>query len=229
MIFGRYIHTLPNINEIKYQSINSFNICHKNMNDMNNKIRENIIISIINDIIPNDYYKYSNRWKRLRINIFDFLNSLYTPIENIRGNNYDFEIIINDDKFKFNSSKIDELPQFISPMRPSKYLSNSFEDFIYNNYLNLLLNEFNISIPNKESYDKEIHSSNPKCLYIIQNKYYRGCSSSSKYSGIKDDIDFYKQANKYSKESIIKFIENTELDIHKLSNYLKETQDIYII
>jgi len=245
MIFGRYInklHTLPEINNIKYQSINSFNICHKNMNDMNNKIRENIIISIINDIIPNDYYKYSNRWKRLRINIFDFLNSLYTPIENIRGNikggrgnNYDFEIIINDMRykieFKFNSSKIDELPQFILPMRPSKYLSNSFEDFIYNNYLNLLLNEFKIPIPNKESYDKEIHSSNPKCLSFIQDKYYRGCSSSSKYSGIKDDIDFYKQANKYSKESIIKFIENTELDIHKLSNYLMETQEnkIYML
>jgi hypothetical protein len=195
------------------------------MNDKNNKIREQIIISIINNIIPYSYYKYSNRWNRLRINIFDFLNSLYTPIDNIRGNikggrinNYDFEIIINDNmkykiEFKFNSSKINEVPQFISPMKPSKYLSYSFEDYIYYNYLNLLLNEFNIPIPNKECYDKKIHSNNPKCL------------SSSKYSGIKDDIDFYKQANKYSKESIIKFIEITDLDIYKLSNYLKEIQE----
>jgi len=43
----------------------------------------------------------------------------------------------------------------------------------------------------------------------IQDKYYKGCLSSSKYSGIKDDIDFYKQSNKYSKE--------------KLSNYLKSS------
>lgn len=43
-------------------------------------------------------------------------------------------------------------------MKPSKYLSFSFEDYIYYNYLNLLLNEFNIPIPNKECYDKEIHS-----------------------------------------------------------------------
>ena len=116
-------------------------------------------------------------------------------------------------------------------MKPSKYLSFSFEDYIYYNYLNLLLNEFNIPIPNKECYDKDIHSNNPKCLSFIQDKYYKGCLSSSKYSGIKDDIDFYKQANKYSKESINKFIEITDLDIYKLSNYLKETQEnkIYML
>lgn len=246
MIFKLYLiklYNLPILENINYKSINSFNICDKNLNDMMNKCRENIIISIINNKIPKDYYKYSNRWKNLRDNIGDFISSLYSPIINIKGiikggrkNNYDFEIIINKHiifniEFKFNSSKINNIPQFVSPMKPSKYLSNSFEDFIYYNYLALLLDEFNITIPDKECYDKEIHSNNPKCLIDIQEKYYRGCSSSSKYSGNKEDIEFYKQANKYSKESIIEFIKNTELDIKKLSSYLKETQEnkIYML
>lgn len=246
MIFKLYLiklYNLPILENINYKSINSFNVCDKNLNDMMNKCRENIIISIINNKIPKDYYKYSNRWKNLRDNIGDFISSLYSPIINIKGiikggrkNNYDFEIIINKHiifniEFKFNSSKINNIPQFVSPMKPSKYLSNSFEDFIYYNYLALLLDEYNITIPNKDCYDKEIHSNNPKSLIDIQEKYYRGCSYSSKYSGNKEDIEFYKQANKYSKESIIEFIKNTDLDIIKLSNYLKETQEnkIYML
>ena len=246
MIFKLYLiklYNLPILENLNYKSINSFNICDKNLNDNMNKCRENIIISIINNKIPKDYYKYSNRWRKLRENIGDFISSLYSPIINIKGiikggrkNNYDFEIIINKHiifniEFKFNSSKINNIPQFVSPMKPSKYLSNSFEDFIYYNYLALLLDEFNITIPNKDCYDKEIHSNNPKCLIDIQDKYYRGCSSSSKYSGNKEDIEFYKKANIYSKESIIEFIKNTELDIIKLSNYLKETQEnkIYML
>jgi len=246
MIFKLYLiklYNLPILENLNYKSINSFNICDKNLNDNMNKCRENIIISIINNKIPKDYYKYSNRWRKLRENIGNFISSLYSPIINIKGiikggrkNNYDFEIIINKHiifniEFKFNSSKINNIPQFVSPMKPSKYLSNSFEDFIYYNYLALLLDEFNITIPNKDCYDKEIHSNNPKCLIDIQDKYYRGCSSSSKYSGNKEDIEFYKKANIYSKESIIEFIKNTELDIIKLSNYLKETQEnkIYML
>lgn len=57
---------LYNLLEINYKSINSFNICEKNLNGKMNKIRENIII---NKKIPNDYYKYSNRWKNLKSNI----------------------------------------------------------------------------------------------------------------------------------------------------------------
>lgn len=242
-MYLKMLYNLPEINKINYKSINSFNICEKNLNDKMNKIRENIIILIINKKIPNDYYKYSNRWKNLKSNINEFIDKIYSnPIKDIKGNikagrknNYDFEIIINNlifnIEFKFNSSKINDIPQFISPMKPSKYLSASFEDYIYNNYLISLLNKYNLNIPNKKYYDKEIHSNNPKCLYEIQEKYYRGCLSSSKYSGNIEDIEFYKEANKYSQESIIEFIKNTELDIIKLSDYLKKTQEnkIYML
>jgi len=245
MIFKRYLnklYNLPEINNINYKSINSFTICDKNLNDKMNKCRENIIISIINNKIPNNYYRYSNRWNKLKLNIYEFIYNLYSlsPIYKIKGdikagrkNNYDFEIKINDEfiyniEFKYNSPKINDIPQFISPMKPSKYLSSSFEDYIYNNYLIKLLNEFNLIIPDKQSYDKEVHSNNPKCLKDVQEKYYRGCSSSSKYSGNNDDIEFYKKANKYSKESITEFIKLNYLDINKLSNYLKETQQYKI-
>jgi hypothetical protein len=63
MLFKLYLkmlYNLPEINNINYKSINSFNICEKNLNDKMNKIRENIINSIINNKIPNHYNKYSN-------------------------------------------------------------------------------------------------------------------------------------------------------------------------
>jgi len=47
MIFKMYLkmlYNLPEINKINYKSINSFNICEKNLNYKMNKIRENIII-----------------------------------------------------------------------------------------------------------------------------------------------------------------------------------------
>jgi len=225
-------------NYLNYKSINSFNLYNKNENDKLNKIREIIIFSIINKLIPNKYYLLSNRWNLLRKNIDEFIKNLnpIIIIDNIlckllagRNNNYDFEIILNNIyiykiEFKFNSNKINKIPQFVSPMKPSIYLSSSFENFIYNNYLNKLLSKYNLILPLENDYYKQIHSPNPKCLKDIQEKYYKGCSKSSKYSNLKDDINFYKEANEYSKQAIIKFIENNELNIDKLSNYLLNSQ-----
>ena len=53
MIFKLYLiklYNLPKLDNLNYKSINSFNICDKNLNDKMNKCRENIIISIINNI-----------------------------------------------------------------------------------------------------------------------------------------------------------------------------------
>ena len=64
-----------------------------------------------------------------------------------------------------------------------------------------------------------------------QKIYYNGCKTSSKYTGNTKDIEFYKLANKLSKESINTFISNTELNIEKLNEYLSITQNnkIYML
>lgn len=244
MIFKNYLRILNNLPVIEinnqiicYRSINNFIRQEKSLNDVSNKIRELVIISIINGDIDNDYYKYSNRWRRLRIGVNNFMRLLGIGLDDDvrcllkagRNFNYDFQIIVNNIErynieLKFNSSRITDTPQFISPMKPSKYLSKSFEEYIYDNYLKRLLNEIGFQIPNKDDYLREVHSTNPRCLKDIQEKYYRGCKSSSKYSGIEDDINFYKRANNYSKMAIEEFIRDNELDINQLSKYMKETQ-----
>lgn len=105
-----YNNILPVIkvrnHDINYTSIDTFNIGDiKNNNDNNNKIREVIIESIINNYIPEDYYEKSSKWKKLKEGINDYIKFLIdnnTIIETVkcihkggRQYHYDFEIIIN--------------------------------------------------------------------------------------------------------------------------------------
>lgn len=243
----KYLHNLYSLDNItynsqtlNYKSINSFDISTKKHNDINNKLRESIIGAIINDKIPQNYYIFSKRWYTLKNNIMDYIYSIYPSsnsnnITNIscvhkggRKFNYDFEIKINDTiyniELKFNAENIIDTPQFVSPMKPSQYLSSSFENYYYDNYLPLLANIGNIQMPNKETYLKEIHQSEPKCIAEFQKKYYNGCKKSSRFTGNLQDIMFYDEANRLSQISITNFIEKNELNIQLLTEHLKKTQ-----
>jgi len=109
-------------------------------------------------------------------------------------------------------------------MKPSKYFSDSYESYYFTNYLPILSEKYNLSLPNHNEYINNIHQTKPKFMELFQKKYYSGCSRSSKYTANKNDINFYENAKKISKESIINFIKNTSLNIAKLSEYLKNTQ-----
>jgi hypothetical protein len=224
-------------------------VCAKNTNDINNKKRENIIgriIANINNPIDDDinnYYKFSRRWNNIKDAVNNYINKELNIHKNInlihrggRKYNYDFEI--NDEKasynieLKFNIDKVDKAPQFVSPYNPSKYMSSSYEEFYYDNYLPLLtLSRNDLVIPEKNMYLQEINNTSPKCMINYQTIYYNGCKTSSKYTGNSKDIEFYKLANKLSKESISMFISKTELNIEKLNEYLSNTQNnkIYML
>jgi hypothetical protein len=223
--------------KIIYKDINAFIVSDKKSNDKNNKTRENIIGAIINNKIPNEYYKYSRRWYNLKKNIESYIYDLTgnKNIDNIllihrggRKYNYDFTIIVNNIEynieFKFNAKNIDETPQFVSPVKPSKYLSQSYEEYYYDNYLSTLISPNNIKYPKKAQYIKEIHKNKPKCMEYFQKIYYEGCIKSSKYTGNKESIEFYNLSNSIDKISRENFINITELNINALSTYLKETQ-----
>jgi len=181
------------------------------------------------------------KWQTMKNNVFAYINSLstepYIKVECInkagRGNNYDFLIKLyyeenkyNEFKveFKFNASSLDEAPQFVSPMNPSRYLSNSYEEFYYTNYLTKLAKLANLTMPSKEEYLKQIHSNKPNCMKHYQELYYKGCSKSSKFTGKQEDINFYNYAKELSNTSIIEFINNNELDYIMLTNYLLTSQ-----
>ena len=225
---------------INYYSIYSFHLSSRSDNDKNNKIRETIIGAIINNQIPTDYYKYSLIWKKIKYEIDKYISDLCV-LNNIinqtqkclykagRKNNYDLLLIINESisfniEIKFNAQNVDEAPQFVSPMKPSQYLETSYEEYYYDNYLILLSKEFNLLLPNKEEYIHKIHSDKPKCMIEYQNKYYKGCKNSSKYTGIEEDINFYNRAKKLSEDSIKTFIVHNNLKLDELTKYLLNTQ-----
>ena len=146
---------------------------------------------------------------------YDFLIKLFYE----DGSNLDFMI-----ELKFNVSTVDNAPQFVSPMKPSQYMNNSYEEYYFDNYLEKLSGMTQLKMPTKEDYLKQIHSSKPKCMKKYQELYYNGCDKSSKYTNKENDINFYKLAKELSSESIKSFITNTELNIDLLSNYLYNTQ-----
>ena len=231
-------------NLIKFTDINHFETTNleKKNNDISNKKRELIVTSIINQKTPNLYFQRSFRWNNLKKEIDKFIKKLLNKysIKKIkkvncvpkagRGNNHDFELNINEHKlkleWKFNAKLIKDTPQFVSPMKPSKYLSNCYEEYYYDNYLVKLKDEFNLDIPDRTDYLKTIHGSSPNCVKEIQTKYYNGCKSSSKFTNNNDDIKFYNYMIKESKKSISKFIEITELNVDKLNEYLLESQNM---
>lgn len=226
---------------IEYNYINYFNVGDRANNDNDNKKREHIIGAIVNVKIPGEYYKYSPRWKKLKKSLCAYIKNLckendindYKSIELIhkasRKYHYDFVIIINKNiefhvEFKFNAKQISDTPQFVSPMKPSQYLESSYEEYFYDKFFIKLCVEFNLQLPNKEEYLREVHSPKPKCLKLHQEKYYRGCPKSSQYSGDEDDIRFYKKAKEVSKESIYGFIKKYSLNMVKLNEYMRNTQ-----
>ena len=241
--FIRSAQYISNGEEIHLKDINYFNTntSKKQKNDKNNKKREHIISSIINSETPKIFFIKSLRWFNLKKAIELYISKLAIDndiyqIDNIscnikagRKNNYDFDIVINDIyhfdiEFKFNAKKIKEAPQFVSPMKLSQYLSNNFEEFYYDLYLVKLEEKYGINIPEKEEYLSKVHSPNPKCLEQIQDRYYKGCKRSSKFTNNKDDIEFYNYMKKISKDSISDFVSKNDINIDKLNEYLKNSQ-----
>jgi len=127
-------------------------------------------------------------------------------------------------ELKYNAASIEDAPQFVSPMKPSQYLSRSYEEYYYDNYLSFLSTKSGLPMPPREDFLKEIHSNNPKCMSSYQELYYKGCSKSSKYSTQQDHVEFYKLAKEKTNESISTFIQETTLNTDALTEYFQKTQ-----
>lgn len=124
-------------------------------------------------------------------------------------------------EFKYNAKKVSDTPQFVSPMKPSQYLSSCYEEYFYDNFLTKIAVE---ALPPRDEWLKQIHNTSPVCVRHLQDKYYAGCAKSSQFTNTPDDIAFYRLCKKYAGESIQTFIATADLDIEKLSDYLCESQ-----
>jgi len=229
-----------NKENISSESINAFNLSTRDNNDKNNKTRENIIGAIINKKVPDIYYQ-DTKWNDLKQAINNYLSEItnkpYVNIECIhkagRGHNYDFvfKALYEDGllaeynvELKFNASSIDQTPLFVSPMKPSQYMNNSYEEGFYDNCVPKLSANAVLEIPTKEEYLKQIHNNEPDCMSKYQEIYYKGAKNSSRYTGEEKCVEFYKLANELYKTYTADFINNTELNIELLSSYLYNSQ-----
>jgi hypothetical protein len=108
-------------------------------------------------------------------------------------------------------------------------MESSYEEYYYDNYLPKLKSlRDDLVFPDKLTYLQEINSPSPKCMKIYKDIYDNGCKKSSKYTGNPKDIEFYKLANKLSKESIVAFMSTTVLNIDLLNEYLISSQNAKI-
>jgi hypothetical protein len=218
-------------------------------NDKHNKIREDIIKSM--PYIDEDYFndlEHGASWLALKTSFDQKMREICPSYSSYkiqhkagRNFNYDFGGSFFDSdnnliktvklEFKYNATTIDEAPQFVSPMKPSQYLSQSFEEYYYLNYLIPLFNKFNLTVPELETYLKQVHGNKPKCLEEAQLLYYQGCKQSSKYTGTENALAFYTACNESSSQCITDFISETDLDVEKLNQYLLQSQDekIYLL
>ena len=232
-----------NKSEINYEDVSIFENKKRSENDKNNKKREDIIGCILNDKIPKEYYDHSPEWQNLKQALHIYVNNLCetkqihsSSIEHIscvhkagRKHHYDLKLIINHEfefnlEFKFNAECVKDTPQFVSPMKPSKYLETSYEEYFYDNYLVSVLMKYGLTVPPRDEYLKDIHGPSPPNMVEAQMKYYNGCKKSSKYSGNPEDLDFYETMKKVAHDSIYSFIENNKLKSEILTDYLLETQ-----
>lgn len=204
----------------------------RNKNDENNKLREAIICAIINKDVPESYYK-TERWHSLQQAVEEFLGqcdggdgSGYSMVQCSqtagRGHHYDFLLTFtaNDGahteykvEFKFNVSKISELPQFIQLTKPSEYLSSSYQEFFFDNYLPTIVEaaQFSIEPPSREEWLKQVQQDKPRCMLPYKEKY-------------KGDKQFDTVCKEVSAKSIHAFISEQDLDIVKLTTRLLDTQ-----
>jgi hypothetical protein len=253
--FQNNIYIKDIIKEMQVLPDNSFIIyfdtegAGRSNNDKHNKIREDIIRSM--PYIDEDYFndpEHGTSWRQIKTS-FDLKMREICPSYSSykilhkagRNFNYDFEVSFIDGdnnliktvklEFKYNAASIDETPQFVSPMKPSQYLSQSFEEYYYLNYLIPLFNKFNLTVPALETYLKQVHGNKPKCLEEAQLLYHQGCKQSSRYTGAENALAFYTACKESSSQCIKNFILETDLDIEKLNKYLIQSQDekIYLL
>lgn len=150
-----------------------------------------------------------------------------------RKHNYDFQIVFDGThkfnvEFKFNAKTTMEIPQFVSPMNPSKYMSSSYEEYFYDRFLPKLCGDGvePPPLPSKETYLSHIGSPSPKCMKQHQQLYFNGCKNSIHYTGDTHAVDFYKKCKYTASKSITAFLQqkSVSLKIDDLTTYLQKSQ-----
>lgn len=243
--FDSYIKNNVSFNKMSEISIDDIELFYKtserNTSDEYNKKREAILCQLANKSISNDWIVNNEKWNHLNQQLELLLDRLNPGnsthykfnTKGGRSKNYDFELIFFNGEnkikvykleFKYGVNEICECPQFVSPMKPSQYFDKSYEELFYDKYLPKLCEKLFLPIPDRDVYLKGIHSNKPEFMRDLQSKYYRGSKTSSKYTGLDEDIENYNYAKQLNNQSIQEFVKTANLNVERINEYLLNSQ-----
>lgn len=211
-------------------------------NDTDNRIREDILAKIIT--VPLEYLDdqtYGDKWRQVMTGWLDVLKGLYTntiTYETIdvikmagRGHNYDFEAHYKTDssllqkvniEFKYNSSSLDKIPQFLQLHENNGFLKASYAEFYYDNYLSKHIEH----IPLLELIDRDLYLKNIKSVNYNCNSFF------AKLKAAEDDPISKGAIDKLVKESITTYLSNygKDIDLSVLRSRLEpQTQKVFVM
>lgn len=216
-----------NRQEIEKESVKVFQEYNKKKNDENNAMRESIVSAIINDKVPEEYYE-EQVWVELKHSIQEYIKKLKETLhinecaevicipKGGRMFHYDFLLIFDKIteiriEFKFNANEVNDCPQFVSPGKPSRFMSMNYEEWFYENGLKEIASYGNLELPDKEVYLKTIHNNKVEVMREYKEKY-------------DTDTNFKRNSKKIDKLTNKKYLTESKLDTKKLSEYLIDTQ-----
>lgn len=203
------------------EDINVFYIKQvKKYNDLNNKLRENIIYNIIKNIIPNEWYILQPLWNNLKIKLENIIkliginihyNNLDIELKGGRKFNYDFIIYykLNENiEFKYNTTNINNYPQFLSVSANKFILSIDYAEYFYDNYIDTIAGLIQITKPNKKDYLKYIYNNDyNKLLFFKELKSKEYLIKNQKKKLVCESIQIYLnntfQTKQYNKHYIL--------------------------
>jgi len=195
-------------------------------NDKNNKVRELMIYSIINNLIPEEWYTIEDwiilkteLYKYIHHNCFNQYKNLTCEIKAGRSYNYDFDFkfILNDDsivykhiEFKFGCNKVTGCPQFLSL---SSNFNTDYSEYFYDNFVPEISKLYNTVNPEKKEYLKLVTTTNYSNHVWFDNLY-------------KNEKEYIKQKKKLVDTSIDKYLNLNykNFDLNKLTHKFKNTQ-----
>jgi hypothetical protein len=189
----------------------------KSQNASDNKLRELIIAGIINKTVPDQWMNEDESWRHIRNEVIRYMGALVSkPVscKIMAGRTFSYDFLLNDSikvEFKYNCASIDTLPQFVQVSKLNRFLTASFEEFFYDNYLPRIAGHLNLPLPDKSTYVSQVNSLNPECLKEYKSKY-------------KADAVANKKCNELSKQGIQEFIRIADLNLPALSAHLLEKQ-----
>lgn len=151
----------------------------RDTNDASNKIREKILLDGFNGKTVEMFVDpvYGEDWRRVAELFADAISKLggEGPITvkamGGRGYNYDFAVTRSDCnhkvEFKFGGTSVESIPEFFNPAANKLFHDRLYADFFYDHHLPEIAGLYDLELPPKNEYLKEIHKNSSRHKFFV--------------------------------------------------------------